>query len=172
MPESPNIYTPKGYCIFFTSLSWKKKNIYVKADETGHIRIVLTSRALTHVAGTRPKVSQKKKKFKMKLDWSTIPFWVQLKSCKLATQSPLLCGCLPFPFRRLGDNCVNAKHHHIITEPEPSSLWQLSTDCLICPARNNSLRYLHLTFYFLPLPPVCPLTISRFLKLYLAALSW
>lgn len=26
-------------------------------------------------------------------------------------------------------------------------------------------------FYFLPLPPVCPLTISGFLRFYLAALS-
>lgn len=24
-PESPNIYTPKGYCIFSTSVSWKRK---------------------------------------------------------------------------------------------------------------------------------------------------
>lgn len=57
-----------------------------------------------------------KKNLKMKSDWSTIPLWVQLKSCKRATLSLLLCGSLPFPLRRLGDNCVNAKHQHIMTE--------------------------------------------------------
>lgn len=152
----------------------------MKADETGHMRIVLTSRALTQVVtGTRPKVSPKKTS---RWDWTDLHFlsgssWSQNHGNLLFSFSM----CLPSPFRSFGDSCINVKHQHMMTV---FRVWNASGHsvvilmtvmdwwhvCLVCPARNNSLRYLHLTFYFLHFPPVCLLTISGFFKAFFGCL--